>query len=110
MFGVCESWLNDEVSNHKIRISGFAPEPFRADCPKANEHPRGGVCLYYKEDLPIIQRKDLCRINECIITEINRKISFVLVYRSPSQNKNELDNFEKTWIPQLMISIRKNRL
>ena len=61
-FGVCESWFNYDVSNDKIEISDFAPEQFRADYPKANEDPRGGVCLYYKEDLPIMQRDDLCNI------------------------------------------------
>ena len=47
LFGICESCLNDDLTNHKINITGFAPDPFRADCPKANEHSRGGVCLYY---------------------------------------------------------------
>ena len=98
LFGVCESWLNDDATNDKINIGGFAPDPFRADCPKANDHPRGGVCLYYKEDLPIIQRKYICHLSECVIAEIklyNKKIFFILLYRSPSQSNNELDIFNK---------------
>ena len=43
----------------ELEINGFSPEPFRADCPLASDHHHGGVCLYFKETLPIIERKDL---------------------------------------------------
>ena len=50
---------------------------------------RGGVCLYYNENMPIINRKDLVNIDETIVTEIkmkNKKVFFILSYRSPSHN------------------------
>ena len=31
---------------------------------------RGGVCMYYKEHLPIIRRDDSCSLKECLVTEI----------------------------------------
>ena len=38
------------------------------------DHPsnkkRGGVCIYYKEHLPVIKRDDLCNLNECLVLEI----------------------------------------
>ena len=96
IFGICESWLNDDVDTRRIEIKGFSPEPFRSDCSEANVHPRGGVCLYYKENLPIVERKDLTKLSECIVTEIklkSKKIFFVLLYRSPNQSTNELNLF-----------------
>ena len=91
IFGICESFLNKKIENKEIEINRVSPDPFRADSPLANEHPRGGVCLYYKEHMPINQRNDLQILNECIVAEIkinnNKKMFYVLIYRSPSQSK-----------------------
>ena len=57
VFGVCESMLSDNVSNGDIFVNGFSPDPFRADKPHGIRN--GGVCLYFKENLPIRERKDL---------------------------------------------------
>ena len=51
MFGVCESMLTSNISNEDIYINGFSPEPFRSD--KGLNTRNGGVCLYFKESLPI---------------------------------------------------------
>ena len=52
IFGVCETLLN----NADI-INSFSKEPFRVNKP---EHMRnGGVCLYFKENVPIKERPDL---------------------------------------------------
>ena len=66
---------------------------------KAN-HPqnvkRGGVGLHVKDSLPSKNRPDLATLPECVVCEIqlNRKKYFsVVIYRSPSQNQNEFDNF-----------------
>lgn len=92
IFGVCESWINDNVSTDKIEIKGFSPDPFRSDSQHANIHHRGVVCMYYRESLPIKERKYLTNLDECVVAEIN-KIFFVLLYRSPNQSAPELDNF-----------------
>ena len=87
--------MNDKIP--KLKVPGFAPHPFLSNCPQANEHPKGGVCLYYKENMPIVERKDLCCLSECIFSEIKikNKIFVVLLYRSPSQSGTELDLFIK---------------
>ena len=88
MFGICESYLNDSVDELDLNIHGFCNPPFRADCPSANEHRKGGVCLYYKEYLPIKNRPELTKLKETIVCEIklkNKKIFYILTYRSPSQ-------------------------
>ena len=40
----------------------------RADHPSNKK--RGGVCIYYKEHLPVIKRDELCNLNECLVLEI----------------------------------------
>ena len=88
LFGVCESYLNDAVELNDLNMHGFCSPPFRADCPSANEHKKGGVCLYYKDYLPIKNRPDLTKLKETIVCEIklkNKKIYYILSYRSPSQ-------------------------
>ena len=57
LFGVCESLLDNNITNDDIFINGFSPEPFRAD--KVGNIRNGGVCLYFKENLPIKERNDL---------------------------------------------------
>ena len=61
VFGLSETWLNDSVPTNDVSIEGFS-KPFRSDCPEANDHPRGGVCLYFMNHIPIIQRKDIFKL------------------------------------------------
>ena len=68
IFGVCESFLNDDISNDDILIRGFSPDPFRADKPVDIRN--GGVCPYFKENLPIKERIDLEIIPETIVAEV----------------------------------------
>ena len=56
----------------------------------------GGVCLYFKENLPIKHRKDLDILQETVISEISlgrKKICFIVAYRCPNQTKDEFDTF-----------------
>ena len=64
------------------------------------EHPsntkRGGVCIYYKDHLPIIKRNDMCQLHECLVTELRtggKKCFFTCLYNSPSQPSNQFENF-----------------
>ena len=64
-----------------INISGFSAKPFRADKPENSRC--GGVCLYYKENLPIKERPGLVPIPERIVAELKfqrKKNYFVLSY------------------------------
>ena len=100
LFGVCESSLCPDIPNEDIRIGGFSPEPFRSDKPINTRNV--GVCLYYKENLPIKRRVDLelfIYLNETIVVEIkiNRdKRFFVLSYRHPNQLTNEVYDYIKS--------------
>ena len=66
----------------------------RADHPSNTK--RGGVCLYYKEHLPIIRRDDISNLQECLVTEItvkNKRCFLTCLYRSPSQNSEQIQSF-----------------
>ena len=97
IFGLCETYLNDSIENDKLKIEGFCSIPYRKDCKESNIRPRGGVCLYFKEETPIIEREKLVEnFDEIIVSEIrlkNKKVFLVLIYRSPSQSADEFDNF-----------------
>ena len=72
-----------------------------------SDHPmnlkRGGVCIYFKETLPL-NVLNVNQIQECIVVEVlynNKKCYLVTLYRSPSQNDVEFDE----WISNFEILI-----
>ena len=89
-----ETFLNSEYSrdDERLQLEGYAPM-IRSDHPSGSK--RGGVCLYYKENIPFIRRDDL-ECDECIVGEVrvnNSKCFITCLYRSPSQNSDETDVF-----------------
>ena len=85
----------DSLSNsldNPINIEGY--NLLRADHPIDNK--RGGVCMYFKEHLPILGHDDLCNLPECLVTEIRmgkKKCFFMCLYRSPRQSLDEFDTY-----------------
>ena len=80
--------LNDEI----LYIKGYST--IRADHPSNTK--RGGVYLYYKEYLPLIRKVNICKLNECIVTEItvnNERCFLPCLYRSPNQNQEQFESF-----------------
>ena len=74
-----------------IEIEGY--NLVRADHP--NNIKRGGVCIYYKESLPV-PIISLPFLNEALLQEMsynNKKIIVSVIYRSPSQNSDEFQLF-----------------
>ena len=57
------------ISNEDIQIEGFYCDVFSNDHPSNTRIP-GGVCLYYKENIPIRRRNGLEILQETIVTEI----------------------------------------
>ena len=101
MIGITETHLDSTVDNDRLSPDGYSF--------MRNDHPqnvkRGGVGLYIKETLPSKERSDLVTLPECIICEIQlnrRKCFFVVVYRSPSQDQGQFDNFMINF--ELMLS------
>ena len=52
----------------------------------------GGVCICYKEHIPLILRDDINTLDKCLVTETrsqNEKCFVTCNYGSPSQNQDE---------------------
>ena len=97
LFAVSEFLLNESIENNDLFIEGFSKEIFRNDHPSGNKV--GGVCLFFKQNIPIKRRQDLELIQETIDTEISlgrKKIFFVVVYRSPNQSSEEFNIFQES--------------
>ena len=89
-----KTFLNSSVETNDDRISIDGYNLIRADHPSDSK--RGGVCIYYKEHIPLIKRDDICTLDNCLVTEIRsqgEKCFLTCIYRSPSQSRDEFDNF-----------------
>ena len=96
IIALSETIINNSVQDEDIFIEGFSKEIFRSDHPSGDK--KGGVCIYFKETLPIKRRKDLETMQETVVTEIilrRKKIFFVAIYRSPNQSSEEFDLFQE---------------
>ena len=76
-----------------------------------NDHPsnvrRGGVCIYYKDHLPLTRKSGISAINECLVCELKvgkKKCFITALYRSPSQSIEEFNNF-KINLEQTIVNI-----
>ena len=103
-----ETFLDSTVSqdDENIMINGYS----LLGAEKPSNSKRGGVCLYFKEHLPLIRRNDLSILQECLVTEIivdNEKCFFTCLYRSPNQNHEELENFSSN-LELLLSKINDN--
>ena len=89
-----ETFLNSSIvsDDNRIKIDGYSL--IRSDHPRDSK--KGGVCIYYKEHIPLILRDDINTLDNCLVTEIrsqNEKCFLTCIYRSPSQNQDEFKNF-----------------
>ena len=68
---VCMSkiFLDSTIPNVDVDIQVNGYSLITAD--HLNDIKRGGVCIYFKESLPLIRRNDLTNITDCLATEIN---------------------------------------
>ena len=79
----------------------------RADHP--NNIKRGGVCIYYKESLPV-RVISIPYFNEALLLEMscnNKKVMVSVIYRSPSQTNDEFDTFLSNF--QMLLNDINNR-
>ena len=77
------------------------------------DHPnnikRGGVCIYYKESLPV-RVISIPYFNEALLLEMsynNKKVMVSVIYRSPSQTNDEFDTFLSNF--QMLLNDINNR-
>ena len=58
LIAISDTRLDQSITNEDIEIKRFSCETLRSDHPGDTRNP-GGVCLYYKENIPIKHRNDL---------------------------------------------------
>ena len=88
-----ETFLNSSIETNDDRISIDGYNLIRADHPSDSKG--GGVCIYYKEHIPLIKRDNICTLDSCLETQIrsqNEKCFLKCIYCSPSQSRDEFDD------------------
>ena len=83
--------IHQSQKETSIQFNGY--NLIRADHPSNTK--RSGVCIFYKETLVVCIVNSL-NFNECIVCEAsiqNSKGYIGVIYRSPSQNTIEFENF-----------------
>ena len=98
--------LDQSISNDDIFIEGFSREIYHSDHPSNSK--TGGVCMYFREGMPIKRRPDLELLQELIVTELNissKKIFLTTLYHSPSQTSEQYENF----VDRLQVKINQVR-
>ena len=63
-----EMFLNSSIQTNDDRISIDGYNLIQADHPSDSK--RGGVCIYYKEHIPLIKQENICTLGNCLVTEI----------------------------------------
>ena len=63
-----ETFLDSTIPDDDVNIQMNGYSLQRADHP--NNFKRGGVCIYFKESLPLIKRNYLTNLMDCLVTEI----------------------------------------
>ena len=86
--------LNRSIASETIATVGFSKDIFRNDHPSNSKI--GGLCLYYRDRLPIKHRMNLehQHLQEVIIAEIifaHKRIFFLTVYQSPTQTTEQFE-------------------
>ena len=93
------NFLNSSLNKEDERLKIEGCNLIRSDHPRGLK--KGGVCVYYKEYIPLTRREDLCNLNNCLVAEIrleNEKCFLNLLYSSPSQSQHKLKIFVQTYI------------
>ena len=90
---ISETYLDSSVptDDRDTLINGY--NLIRADHPSNTK--RGGVCIYYRESLAVQLVETNC-LSKCLLCEVSinhKKSNVAVLYRSPSQNSLEFDNF-----------------
>ena len=94
MICLSETFLNCSLESEDGRLKIERYKLIRSDYPSGSK--KGGVCVYYKEHIPLVRRDDLCILSNCLVTKIrleNQKYFLTCLYRSPSQTQHEFENF-----------------
>ena len=83
IFCLSKTFLNSSYSNNDTRLHLHGYSLIRAD--HASDLKRDGVCIYYKEHLPLICKPNLTPLDECLVCEL--KIGNKKCFTDPLVNR-----------------------
>ena len=86
-----KTYLYSSTPDSLLKIDGYN----LVSAGHPNNIKRGGVCIYYKESLPV-RVISLPYLREALLLEMaynKKKVIVFVIYRSPSQNNSEFDLF-----------------
>ena len=89
-----ETFLNSFIQNDDDTIKIEGHNLIRLDHPSDSK--KGGICIYFKKHISLIERDDICTLDNCLVTAIcsqNEKCFLSCLERSPSQRHDEFENF-----------------
>ena len=89
-------FLDSSISCEDPRLAIVGYKLFR--CDHASNLRRGGVCLYFKDHLPLVLRHDLTTLDECLVCDIqngSKRFFLTVLYRSPCQNIEQFSFFKQ---------------
>ena len=95
LIAISDTRLNRSISNEDIQIKGLSCDILCSDHPSDTRNP-DGVCLYYKENIPIKCRNGFEIHDETVVAEISlrrKKVFIMVTYRHPNQTSDEFDLF-----------------
>ena len=101
-----ETYLDSSTPDSLLEIDGY--NLIHADHP--GNVKRGGVCIYYKESLPV-RVLSSPYLKETLLLEMidnNKKLIVSVIYRSPRQNNCEFNSFLSSF-EQLLSEISKRK-
>ena len=61
-----KTFLSSSIESNDDRISIDGYSLIRSDHPSDSK--RGGVCICYKEHIPLIKRDNICTLDNCLVT------------------------------------------
>ena len=102
-FDIClsETYLDSTVLLDDDNLVIFGYNLIRSDHPSNTK--RGGVCLYYKNYLPL-RVLNISYLKKCLNFELkigDKSCNFIALYKSPSQSHDDFetfsDNFEMSY-------------
>ena len=85
IFCLTETFLDSTISSEDPRLAIEGYKLFRCDHPSNLR--RGGVCMYFKDHLPLAIRTNLTTLDECLVCKIqngSKRFFITVLCRSPS--------------------------
>ena len=102
-----ETYLDSAIPDSLLEIDGY--NLIRSDHP--NYIKRGGVCIYFKEILPV-RVINIPYLKEVLLLEMNynnKRVIVSVIYRSPGQNNSEFYSFLRS-VERLLSDIKKKTI